>query len=408
MNAIENVRESLISIRSNLLRAILTMLVISLGIGALVGMITSFEGIKFWMTRQFSALGSNTFTIQNRASTVRKRGGKRVRYPRIQYHEAIGFKDSFEGNGTVSVTATGSFGSKARYKSIETNPNLQVLGIDENYSVTTNYTIAEGREISSLDIDMGRKVAVLGFEVKELLFPNSSPVGESIMVGDNNYTVIGYFNGLGTSGRFGGDKAINIPISTLIADYPDPNRSFNVSIFVEDPNMIDGMIEETYGAFRLVRKLKPAEENNFVVSKSDTFVNSLLENLQILTVAAQIIAAITLFAAAIGLMNIMLVSVTERTREIGVRKATGARKSNIMFQFLTEALVICELGGLAGIGLGILFGNAVALLLGNELLIPWDWIGIGILLCTIVGLISGIYPAWKASQVDPIESLRYE
>ena len=410
MNIIETILESLRSIRGNLVRAILTILVIGFGITALVGVHTSIEGIKYWFTHSLSTLGSNTFRIQNSSSEIRRggRGAPKKKYPVINFNEAREFKRVFSGQATVSVTRAGNFASKARYQNRVTNPNIQLIGTDENYITTANYKIDRGRNLSPADLEIRSNVVVIGKEAEKLLFPSENPIGKSIQLNGNTYSVIGTFAEMGTAGAMGGDKISIIPLTTLRKDDPIPNENFSINVYLDNPGMMEMEIVEATGVFRNIRKLRPIDENNFAFAKSDELVNTLMETLGILTWSAQAIAIITLFSAIIGLMNIMLVSVTERTREIGIRKALGSTSRSILGQFLTEAVVISQIGGVVGIILGILAGNLIGLVIGNDFMVPWFWVGMGILSCTLVGLISGIWPAYKAAKLDPIEALRYE
>lgn len=411
MNIWENIREALLSIRANLTRASLTILIIAFGITALIGVLTSIDGLKMWFTNSLSSLGSNTFRIQNRVNQINitGRGSKRVSYRPIRYRDAVKFKEKFQCDCVVSLSVRGTFAAVVKYGTQKTNPNVEFSGVDENYLITVNYKVAEGRSLTKEDIELARKVVVLGWDIKETLFGNSSPVGKTVSISGNHYQVIGYFEKMGSVGMNGGDKIAVAPITTVRSDFEEAqSNSVGISVYTKDPNNMPELITEATGVFRGIRLLKPSDPDNFTISKSDTFVKSLMENLQVLTVSATIIALITLFSAALGLMNIMLVSVTERTREIGVRKALGATRSNIMLQFLIEAIIITQLGGILGVLFGILIGNVVGILLESGFIFPVNWTLLGLALCFAVGLLSGLYPARKAAAVDPIISLRYE
>jgi len=297
---------------------------------------------------------------------------------------------------------------KVKYLQYVTNNNITIKGTDENFLLVEGYKIAKGRSITQEDVEYGRNVVVIGSEVEEKIFPGIYALDKIITLDKRPYKVIGVLEKRGTSFGGGGDKVAIIPITSMRKSFIDNKRSYTINAYVENPQELDYYIQVATGIFRLIRKLKPIDDNNFVAVKSDSFVESLMENLALLTLSATAIAIITLFGASIGLMNIMLVSVTERTKEIGLRKALGATKNHILFQFLVEAIVICQLGGLLGTILGISIGNLIGSFLGNEFIIPWNWVILSVVICFVVGVISGIYPARKAAQLDPIEALRYE
>jgi putative ABC transport system permease protein len=407
-----NVLEAFANIRSNAVRATLTMCIIAFGIMAMVGVLTSIDGIKYWMRSTFSTLGANTFVIQNVESNIRI-GGKRkkkVQYLPISFQQARRLKDDIQDArlGIANVKAVGRFDAICTFGGKKTNNNIQLVGTDENFLTVESYTLAEGRALTTEDIQRNRKVAVIGHELKVKLFPQQSPLQQNIYVGQKRYKVIGLLNKKGTSFGRGGDKMVAIPVSTLQFDFPSANRSFDINVFVPNATGLRYAAENAYGFFRVIRKIKIREPMNFAIIMSDSFVSTLMESISILTISATLIAIITLFGAAVGLMNIMLVSVTERTQEIGLRKATGATPRQIMLLFLTEAITICQLGGLLGIALGTLIGLIVSYLLDTTFSIPWAWILLGIGVCFVVGILSGLYPARKAARLDPIEALRFE
>lgn len=406
-----NINQSLDAIRANLLRVTFTIIIIAFGITALVVVHTSIEGMKDAMTRSFSTLGTNTFSIKNRASgaVVIGRRSKRIRYPAIEFDQAMEFKKRFEGLAPVSLNVRATGIGTVRYQTNQTNPSISVIGTDENYLKTARYLIEEGRSISQEDIENSRKVVVLGDDIKQTLFPTEKAVGKKVTIDNTFYTVIGVYQSMGSAGSSGGDKLVTIPVSTLRTVYPSTNRSFTLNVYAPDINRIDYLMEEATGTFRLIRKRRYDQENDFSLTKSDAKAKQLMENLSFMSFLATAIAFITLLGAAVALFNVMLVSVTERTQEIGVRKAMGATKNGIMIQFMTEAIVICQLGSLTGILLGLTIGNVVTSLVFNGgFVIPWLWLLVGVIACLVVGVVSGAYPAWKAAKVDPIESLRHE
>ena len=412
MKYLLNINQSLDAIRANLFRAGITIFIIALGITALIIVMTSIEGIKYGMSNSFSALGSNTFRIQNRSFEIRfghrGRRSNRKRNPNISYREALDFQEKFGNLAVVSASVYGSGSAKAKYKSETTNNNIGLIGTDQNYLTTSRYVLEEGRGLTEEDVTLGRNVVVIGHEIREKLFRFGSPLGEPININSHIYKVIGVFEKMGTMGMSGGDRTAIIPITTLRNHYPN-HGSLTLNVYVENTKEMPVMMEEAKGVFRTSRKLKVKEENDFALSSSDEFINQLFDRLSFITGTAQIIALITLLGAAVALLNVMLVSVTERTSEIGLRKAMGATRSNILRQFLIEAIVICQLGGLLGILIGIMGGNLVtSFLFEGSFVVPWGWVITGITACLIVGVAAGYYPAWKAARVDPIESLRHE
>jgi len=406
----ENSRIAFLAIRSNLLRTILTIIIITLGIMALVGILTAIEAIKTSITDEFARMGANTFTIQTRGFSVHI-GSKRYRaknFDRILYRQAKEFKDEFRFPAYVSVLTWASGASTIKYESLKTNPNVRVLGSDENYLYTSGYEIDKGRNFISQDIQYVRHVTLIGAELAKFLFKDKNPVDRFITIGSGRYRIIGVLKEKGSTFGFNMDNMAMIPITAVNQYYPFPNRSYQINVSPFDPLLLDIAMSESEGLFRRVRRLSAQDDSDFNLTKSDNIAQMLIDNIKNITFAATIIGIITLMGAAIGLMNIMLVSVSERTREIGTRKALGATSRTIKQQFLVESIIIGQLGGLFGIILGILIGNLVALLIGSRFVIPWGWIIGGVVLCFIVGLLSGLLPAIKASKLDPIVALRYE
>lgn len=407
----ENISEALKSVRSQLLRTILTVLIIAIGITALVGILTSIDAISGSISSNFTSMGANTFSVKNYASTMRSsKGGRKVkRFDRISYQEALDFKERLDYPSVVSISTRASSLATLKYKSEKTNPNIFVFGIDENYLLTSGYNIERGRNFSETDVRFGSHTVIIGSDIAKKLFPNGkNPIDELISVGPNKYRVIAVLESKGSSMGFSGDKNAFIPLTNARQNFSTANPTFLINVMVNSTMELDPAIGEATGIFRVIRKDKVGEDASFSMTRSDNISQMLIENLSDVRMVATIIGFITLLGAAIGLMNIMLVSVTERTKEIGIRKAIGASSSVIRNQFLIEAIVICQLGGVLGIILGIIIGNVVGSFVGGGFIIPWDWITLGVTLCVVVGLISGIYPAYKAAKLDPVESLRYE
>ncbi len=407
----ENIRISMESIRTHLLRTILTVTIIAFGIMALVGILTAIDSIKYFLNENFTMMGANTFSIHNHAMMV-DMGGRHKdpkRYARITYDQAISFKKKFDFPAFVSVSTFATHTATVKYKSEKTNPNVAVIGTDENYLITSGQEIGLGRTFNENEVYYGAHVVILGGAIRNDIFKaNEDPIGKMISIGPGKYQVIGVLKEKGSSIGFSGDRMCMLPISNVLQYFPRPDRSFGIDVCPQDPLQMDQCIGEATGLFRIIREDKVGGEQTFDIAKSDSLAAMLTDNIKYVALAATFIGLITLLGAAIGLMNIMLVSVTERTLEIGIRKAMGATKQTIRNQFLVESVVIAQIGGFLGILFGILIGNVLSMILKTKFIIPWPWIALGVTLCFIVALISGIIPANKAAKLDPIESLRYE
>ncbi|MCF8225206.1 MAG: ABC transporter permease [Bacteroidales bacterium] len=407
----ENLNIAFKAIRTSLLRTILTVLIIAFGIMALVGILTAIDAIQSSLTSQFSLMGANTFTIESRSMnvTIGNETYRRKNHAYISYHQARDFKERFNFPAEVSVQTWASGTAVIKYKDYKSNPNIAVRGVDEGFLFTAGYGIEKGRNFNETDIQNSEMVVIVGNTVAEAAFSEGTdPINEFLIIGSGRYRVIGVLESRGTSMGMGSDRICLIPYTTVREYYSWPRMNFQISVRAFDPMMMEMAISEAEGMFRLVRGLDATDESDFNITSSDQLSQMLIENLKFVRLVAIAIGIITLLGAGIGLMNIMLVSVTERTKEIGTRKALGAKSKMIRRQFLYEAVVIGQIGGFIGIVLGIIIGNGVSLAIGSSFIVPWAWIFMGLAVCFIVGLVSGVIPARKAARLDPIVALRYE
>lgn len=414
------------SVTGNRLRTGLTVAIIAFGIMALVGILTAIDSMKSSIYSSFASMGANSFSIRSREMMISMDGGeekaskgnknekKKVKVSNrnkpIRYQEAVAFKKRYHFPAEVSLSFNASEIATIYNGDKKTNPNVRVIGGDENYLLISSYEVKQGRNFNSLDVESGRNVALLGHDVAVKLFGSNlkNVVNSNIRVGSVRYRVVGVLTAKGSSNVMSADNVVLTTVNNTRRIFSRPGASYQIGVAVRDIQMMDAAVGEATGLFRVIRNLQLNEEDNFSISKSDSLAEMLFNSLGKVTIAAAVIGVITLFGSAVGLMNIMLVSVAERTREIGVNKALGATGSAIRKQFLYEAIIISIMGGLLGVFLGMLVGNLVSVLLKSDFIIPWLWIFMGITLCGIVGLISGFYPAMKASRLDPIIALRYE
>lgn len=410
MTYTENVKLALQSITSNRLRTMLTALIIAIGLSALVGILTTLDAVKKSMTEAFSSMGANSFTIRNRASGIRIGGsGKRPKpFKVIRYEDALAFKEKLNTPAKVAVSVNASGGATIKFGAEKTNPNINIQGVDENGLNAQGLELALGRNFNLAETQSGSNICIIGSEVSEKLFKNQSPLDKIINVGNSRLKVVGVLVSKGQSMGFSGDRAVFIPLLKAKLINSNANASYTITVIVPSNDIMDNVIGEATAEFRNIRKIRVTEPNNFEITKSDAMAQTLFENLKYIVWGGIAIGIITLMGASIGLMNIMLVSVTERTREIGIRKAIGANPAVIRKQFLLEAVMICLMGGALGIFLGIALGNLISLGMGGSFIIPWEWILGGFAVCVLVGIVSGYYPAKKASKLDPVEALRYE
>jgi putative ABC transport system permease protein len=424
MNLLDTISLSYRTIRGNKLRTAITVAIIALGIASLVGIRTAIEAMTQKFTESFSAMGANGFNIRyrpawrigggNNSIKKEKKGRKEKRSNQnkpITRIQAETFKEKLSIPAKVSISLSTRGDAIVSANGKKTNPTVWIAGGDDNYLELNGYEIETGRNLNALDIQSGRNVCIIGKElVKELFNGNAESALEKIIrVKNIPFRVIGTLKEKGSTLGRNSDKGVITSYNNVRRFFsPGPNASFSIAVKVPDVRLLEPAIGEAEGLFRSIRKLTTTEEDNFLIDKSDSLVELLMKNLSVITGAAVVIGFITLMGAAIGLMNIMLVAVTERTKEIGLVKAIGGKQSSVRAQFLFESIIISLLGAFFGIVVGVILGNSVSMLMNTGFVIPWLWVGLGIFICTVVGLLAGLYPAMKASKLNPIEALRYE
>lgn len=408
----ENVKIALGSIRAQLLRTILTVVIIAIGITALVGILTVVTAIEYNLNSSFASMGSNTFNINQYESTGRRRGNEEIEKinPIISYPEARAFKEKFNTPFTqTSLSFIATSNAEVKFENKKTDPEISVLGIDEFYLTNSGLEVTQGRNFNSFDISNNVYSCIVGSDfVTKGLLKDTNPIDKIISVRGAKFKVIGVLKEKGSTFGNSQDLRVMIPIQVARSLFSAPNINYSLSTMVSKKELLDESIDNAVITMRKIRKLNPVEENNFGISRSDDLINRIGELTGFLSWSAWIMGIITILGSSIALMNIMVVSVTERTREIGVRKALGAKKSTIAFQFFIETLTIGQMGGFFGIILGILIGFIICLAAGWDFVIPWGAIMAAFITSFIVALVSGLYPAIKASKLDPIEALRYE
>ena len=407
----ENIRIAFDAIRSNLLRTILTVLIIAIGITALVAILSLVKALENTISSDFSSMGSNTFNLQRYEFSTQRRGsGEREKInPVIAYRQVREFDENYRYPFThVSISFTGTGTAEVKYENEKTDPEVSILGVNDNFLENSGLKLQSGRNFNVFDIKNNNNVCILGSDFKKGLFKNLDPIGRTINVRGTKFKVIGLLEEKG--GTFGNnqDLRVIIPIQIARSMYTQPNINYSVSIKVDDKEMMAGAQDEAILTFRNIRGLTPVEENNFGLERSDDLLNQIANITGYLSLAAWIISLITVLGSSIALMNIMLVSVTERTREIGVRKALGAKRGTIAGQFLMETIMVGQLGGLLGMILGVLIGILISSVADFNFTTPWGAMIAAVAITFLVAVISGSFPAIKAAKLDPIESLRYE
>jgi putative ABC transport system permease protein len=413
MKFTEILRMALGSLGVNKLRSSLTMLGITIGVFSVIGVMTAVAALRQSIETGISFLGSNIIQIAKRPVGLSDEGPNRRRFDLrrdITLPQAMRFKELMEGWSDVICLKTFNNDelAQATYQNRKTTPSITFGGSNEHFLTSNQYTIDLGRNFTAEDVDLIRPVALIGQGISSKLFPSESPLGKTIKVAGHTYMVIGLFASKGSSFGGNGDDIVMIPISRFLADYGAEKRSINIATQAPSQERYNDTLDKAITAMRVVRGLRAEQDNDFEIYSNDSLISAFGKVADVISAGAFVISAIALLAAGVGIMNIMLVSVTERTKEIGIRKSIGARKASILTQFLIEAVAISVAGGLVGIMLGVGAGNGIALMLKASLVFPWFWSVVGIIVCCGIGIGFGFYPAYKAAALDPIEALRYE
>jgi putative ABC transport system permease protein len=406
----ESLTMALGAITAHKLRSALTLLGVLVGVFSIILVMTAMRVMQSNIERELSALGSETFMVKKWPNSYFGFSGDLEKYWRrknitMDTAKRLDEKTALPLNiGLESAFWSGEI--KTRYKT--SAPTVRLYGETPGSFPAHNWSLGEGRLILDADVDGARKVCVLAYGLATNIFPNSSPLGEQVKIDGINYFIVGVLESKG--GALGGDQdnfAV-VPLTTLLNRYGRWNRSLGILVQARDRASYDATVEEVRGAMRAIRKVPPGKDDDFEIESNDSIIEQFKNFTRSVRLGVMVVSSIALLAAGIGIMNIMLVSVTERTREIGIRRAVGAKKRSIMVQFIMEAVTLCEVGGAVGVVSGILGGNLLAMVLKLPPAIPVDWVIIGLAMCSVVGIIFGTYPAWKAANLDPIDSLRYE
>jgi putative ABC transport system permease protein len=425
MNFLDTLALAFRTVRSNKLRTGLTVAIIAFGIMALVGIITAIKAMNQKFTESFSTMGANAFTVRYKERNIRfgsdnndqvklsKKGKKKEKKSSlgklITKEEAEYFVQRYDFPSIKGISIFGNRNNIVSHETRKTSPNVLVFGGDENYLQLNGFKILYGRNLNRMDVQSGRNVCLMGFDVAAKLFKEGEERAVNSIVRVNNipYRVLGVLESRGSSFGFSRDNVIITSYTNVDRNFP-AGYSFVIGIMTTDLMKVSEAMGEAEGVFRGVRKLNTTEESNFVIDRSDSIAEKAMNSLGFLTLSATIIGLITLIGAAIGLMNIMLVAVSERTREVGLIKAIGGKRRAVSRQFLFEAIIISVMGAIFGIILGVGVGNLFSIVLKTGFVVPWNWVLYGIIICTLVGLLAGLYPALKAGRLNPIEALRYE
>ncbi len=408
MNFHEIIRMALTALKTNKLRSVLTMLGVTIGVFSVIGVMTALSVIQLSIENGLSFLGSNLFQFAKYPVISRSDPGLKFANRRnITLAQANEYKRLMEGQAGAICFKVFDGGKPAAFGDKKLQ-GLTIVGTNENFLIANAYTLGYGRNLTAEDVDLARSVVVVGRSIEKKLFPNQTPLAKTIKINDRPYQIVGVLAEKGSSFGQSQDDLLLVPITRYFDDFGSANRTVNIATQSSTQATYNQTLDKAIGAMRIARGLKLGQEDDFEIYSNDTLVSAFAQVAGTIRIGAFVVSAIALLAAGIGIMNIMLVSVTERTREIGVRKAIGARRDDIVKQFLFEAVFLSEIGGLAGILFGVAGGNGVAVWFDIAMVFPWAWALTGLIVCSLIGIGFGWYPARKAATLDPIEALRYE
>ncbi|MCK9625118.1 MAG: ABC transporter permease [Bacteroidales bacterium] len=405
----ENFKVALRAIASNRLRSVLTILIIAIGITSLVGIQTAIEALTNKVSESFGKMGAGSFSIASIYSDSQSGDHKRVLNRRnLSYEQVSQFVEQYKIPSIKCLYATALNNVAIKGDSKKTDPIMSVIASDENYINFNMSDINNGRDLNKKDIENAAFVCIIGNNIRKALFKDKDVLNKVVTIGAIRYQVVGTIKEVGSMFGGGIDNRVIIPITNARSSFLNEKSYYSVGIIPAANVSSQVAVDQATILFRSIRRLRPDDVSDFSIDKSDSMQEEFDKQKSSLSMAALIIGLITLLGAAVGLMNIMLVSVKERTREIGTRKTLGATSKIIKQQFLIEAIVIGQIGGLVGIIFGVIIGNIIAILTKANATIPWDWIILAVLICLVVSILSGYMPAKRAAALDPIDSLRYE
>jgi putative ABC transport system permease protein len=407
----EIIAMALSSLGANKLRSALTMTGITIGVFSVISVMTAIGALQTSIESGISFLGSNIFQFAKYPANMNAGGRNQKKYENrhnITYRQALKYYQLMEGEAREICLKSFDFKGQAVYNGMKTTPSLTVAGSNKSFLTANSYTQAYGRNLNDEDVAFARSVIVIGKTIEKRLFPHETPIGKTIRLNGHTFTIIGTLGEKGTAFGQSQDDICVIPITRFFENFGESNRTVNIATQSFSQETYNTTLDKGMGAMRIARGLRAEQENDFELYSNDSLKSAFTSIAGVVRIGAFVISLIALVAAGIGIMNIMLVSVTERTKEIGIRKSIGARSRDILRQFLTEAVFISEAGGIIGIILGVIGGDLLAMWLQANLIFPFGWALAGLIVCSAIGIGFGFYPAYRAARLDPIEALRFE